>query len=250
MRPIYLIPFAFGLLLTARAGEGEQIPQEKPAAPEEQKLQWAVIKSASEEGDLYEVVARDQASARKKEIRKAVDEAKKEWEKSRNEFMADKSNKGKKFLEDEPASVNVTTAIETVTEEEAQAYVQEKQKDTFAVVRIREINGEKHLDVMAHKAIKPKKKDMVKDFKKALEKWQDTANGWYADPSHSTGFKDPSGVWHVTKIVPFTDLKPIEPEIKIVKGNIPTQDEAEKEMAKLEAGQKPSSSASSSDSGR
>lgn len=184
----------------------------------------------------YEVTTYKESVPRKKEI---VAEAKAElaaWEESKARFFQDRTNRGKEFLSEKPDPVSVTIKDFT-SREQADSYVSEKQSEIrWVVARVKSIEGSVALEIMRQDEVKKRSKEMQAEYKKAAPAWEKAKNDWYANPNTRRGFQNPvTGEWIYTDIKPFQQPQPVKPEIRVLARNLPSEEEAQAERAKLEA---------------
>lgn len=198
-----------------------------PAIAEEAAPKFAAVKIEREAEVEVIVLEAGEVAARKKEIKKEDDAALDKWKADQQAFLADKANKGMKFLEPQPDAAKVSVAKTFADKAEAQAFAEElqrKEEGKYALVKITDTDGEPNTTVMLERKIKGELAQMLSKYQEKLQNWEKRKTAYYSQ--HGVDFSKN----------PFRDTKPTEPKLVKLKGGIENREKAEAELAKLTGG--------------
>lgn len=224
----------------AETPAGQEAAPEAPPGKEEEKPTYTVGKFVKGDDVTFEVFETKQYFVEKSRRLKEAKEELAKWEADKAAFLADKENRGFKYLELKPEYPNINIARDRFpTEEEARQYAQEKQQKAegkFAVVSILGTDGFASVEVMSQKKIRAKEQSLKEEYQKSKQKWEAAKKAHYLIPAwigcRQWAFEHGQPDCH-----PFTAPQPVIPKLTRLKTDLESREAAEKAAEELKKAQ-------------
>jgi len=212
---------------------------EEEEAPKPEEGPYAVLKVVRGDEVLFHALPAKEAASEKVRITKDAKERIKAWESRRDAFQKDPANRGKDFLElaPDPAMVSLMKG-EFPTQEEAETFAREAERkaERFVVVRVTDVDGGAHHEVLSQAGLKARLSDLYEEYAAKCKQWEEEMGvaatpGAAGKPGKAT--KPGKGGAKGAAISVSASAHPTKPRIDRVKDQIPTREEAEKLLSQL-----------------